>query len=576
MRQILLIGIGQTGITVAESFLSRFHSSDTMLKALAVDTDRRVLSDILSADKIDLSDSRSLSGVAEALGEDKVCSYFPCDWVNDRSAQLKGLDMHSGSNLWRMKAFLAFNAFLADEKRAPSLTSVLDSFLSEDESEDGIEIYTVASLAGGTGSGLLLPFTLYVKKYLEGHGKKILASRAYLSMPNVYKSVFPAERATKSSANAYAALREIHAVNTVAFSENGRDASEQFPVKFKISIENDQIGRLFDSDDGRFATPSAAPFHSILLLDAIPTVSTVSDHVSVLADAVLFDAEGELRGTERDTTFSCVSMTRVEYPLHTVVDSIVKQQLSDFVTRELGSVKKTVDDRVRSKMMTAKNERRRLTQSLEVYRDCYIETVEDMLADFGGSPERLIGRHFDESVKLDAPPDLYAREWRVRLDEAISRSVQNEGLLWIKKAITEEKQKDEKEKKLSRRRSDVTELALTVREKLAAAYHGVQTTLGQENERIAQELLFQKSGDAPSIVTELLCDRSAFLHPIHALFKLCLAHRELEGYKKCEPVITPLINERHPLPTQIMTVDSARVAKNKYLKQGENRFIEMG
>ena len=100
MRQILLIGIGQTGITVAESFLSRFHSSDTMLKALAVDTDRRVLSDILSADKIDLSDSRSLSGVAEALGEDKVSSYFPCDWVNDRSAQLKGLDMHSGSNLW--------------------------------------------------------------------------------------------------------------------------------------------------------------------------------------------------------------------------------------------------------------------------------------------------------------------------------------------------------------------------------------------------------------------------------------------------------------------------------------------
>ena len=51
MRQILLIGIGQTGSTIAELFLKKFNSSDARITALAIDTDEEALSKVEMAQK---------------------------------------------------------------------------------------------------------------------------------------------------------------------------------------------------------------------------------------------------------------------------------------------------------------------------------------------------------------------------------------------------------------------------------------------------------------------------------------------------------------------------------------------
>ena len=145
MRQILLIGIGQTGSTVADLFLNKLNNSDVYVRSLAIDTDEEGLSNICAAQKVLMTDECSLATVVERLGEDEVSRYFPCIWGKDNSITAKGLEMRSGTNLWRMKAFLAFNSFLSKIDRVEELHATLDSFVKED-GESEVEIYTAASL----------------------------------------------------------------------------------------------------------------------------------------------------------------------------------------------------------------------------------------------------------------------------------------------------------------------------------------------------------------------------------------------------------------------------------------------
>jgi hypothetical protein len=172
MRQILLIGIGQTGSIIAESFLNKMNKRGVFCRALAIDTDIRALSEISGPQKVYMVEDGSIEDVVKKLGEKDVMRYFPCDWENDRSMLIKGVDMRNGANLWRMKAFLAFNSFLSDTEKVAEFYATLDAVVEDCKDGGEIELYTAASLAGGTGSGLLLPVVLYVKRYLKEKGVK--------------------------------------------------------------------------------------------------------------------------------------------------------------------------------------------------------------------------------------------------------------------------------------------------------------------------------------------------------------------------------------------------------------------
>ena len=107
-RQILLLGIGQSGCTVAELFSNKLNKDGSVVHAFSVDTDERTLSKTSSSSVISMTNDGSLYSVVEELGAEKISSWFPCDWENDHSDFIKNLDMKTGSNLWRMKAFLSF------------------------------------------------------------------------------------------------------------------------------------------------------------------------------------------------------------------------------------------------------------------------------------------------------------------------------------------------------------------------------------------------------------------------------------------------------------------------------------
>lgn len=586
MRQILMIGIGQTGSVAAELFINKLNNSGICCKALAIDTDDRALSEISVAQKIAMTDECSLSSVVERLGEDDVKNYFPCDWESDNSIFAKGLDMRNGANLWRMKAFLSFNSFLSKKSGAEALHSSLDAFAS-DCGENEVEVYTAASLAGGTGSGLLLPVVLYIKKYLESIGVKVVCSSAYLVMPDVFKDVLLSERGAKGYANAYCALREINAVNSVAFAGcNPEQLTAHPPIDFEIKLSCGKFTALFDSKNEEFHTPEAAPFDKMVLFEKVPTVNTIAEHISILADSMAFACSGEpvenLNVTTTGAVIGSESVTRVCYPIDSIVEYISNHQLYNFVCNEIGGMAKIAEQHLQGRILNARNERRRLNETVEAYRDSYIMAVEDTFGKEGDFPEVLIGRPADANIKLDLPQKLYDYSWEARLDVMIEGSVLNEGFDYVKKCVDTYKN-DAQSKKISgsKARMLITAAVAEIKPRLESAYSLAQAAINEGKDDFVESLISCGNDGDFALIKDIICEDGSYLHPIYALFKLCLAHKKLEIHKNRYTSVPDKPIENYPFPIEIMRMEKnspsggAKAPGTKYYKYGENRFKDL-
>jgi hypothetical protein len=379
-----------------------------------------------------------LSTIVEELGEDRVKSYFPCDWEEDQSLFVKAMDMGRGSNLWRMKAFLAFTSFLAKDHRVARLHSVLDELVAACGEEESVELYVVSSLAGGTGSGLFLPVSLYVKQYVQSIGGSISVSNAYLAMPSIYKDSLNADQNRKSHSNAYAALRELNAINKAAFSEESA-AEAASPVELQIRVPYGAFQTLFDSTAEEFCVPEAAPFDQVTLFEKIPTVGSVAMHIDVMTDVVMSACLGQPTPNQKktDAIFSSVSMVRVSYPIDSIVNYISKEQLATFISREMKKVGRAVERYTYGRRRNAQNERKMVSETVETYRNDYLVTVERLLDENGGAVEALLDREVDFLSKTENSVNLYDLSWMGALEETVRRSIQNENLDALRSLIAQ-------------------------------------------------------------------------------------------------------------------------------------------
>ena len=110
--------------------------------------------------------------------------------------------------------------------------------LEGDSSEQALRVVIVSSLAGGTGSGLILPVALYLKNYLA---TKFQASanitRGFFILPEVFYEVIRGQSERNNlKCNAYATLRELD-----AFLMKG---DETLPEKYEktVKLEFPRVG----------------------------------------------------------------------------------------------------------------------------------------------------------------------------------------------------------------------------------------------------------------------------------------------------------------------------------------------
>lgn len=210
----IFIGLGGQGCKMVAQLAKKAkeeHSPAKYLSFVAIDTDVNELRKIkMVANEVVTVQTSSRMTIGEYLEYDHNArnNWFPInDIILDKTPSEGAGQIRAISNL------VAHNAIREGEFTA--INDAIDALfpLSDDDYEQSVHVTIMGTLAGGTGSGLVLPVALYVKNYLETiRQQKSAVIRGFFILPDVMESVITNEVERKNQySNAYASLREIDA-----------------------------------------------------------------------------------------------------------------------------------------------------------------------------------------------------------------------------------------------------------------------------------------------------------------------------------------------------------------------------
>ena len=375
MKNILLIGVGGTGSNAVEILYKKIHELGSQTKnkisAIVFDTDEGSVETIKDAVPVSMADPASVGTICDRIGKEYLREWFPCD---DKA--IRNQEMVRGAAQWRKKSYLAFLNLMNKPQARASFTKALEEMAKD----PGVscEVYVIASIAGGTGSGSFIPIALYARRYLRKQLGVDPIINAMIALPDIYADSQTPDNRTKIYANAYAILREINAINLVArnYNEGNRTARKKSPINFRIGHPNEpNVGVLFDSSDKQFWTPEAAPFNQIFVLDRIPGLHSIQAHDIVLANSlytlictdigVKFDSEASnheiLRSQNNGSNaiFAGISTSQMRFPVDSVLnylahDKALKSCDDEWLSLYRATEKKIADNEQQEREMGRK------------------------------------------------------------------------------------------------------------------------------------------------------------------------------------------------------------------------------
>lgn len=335
MKKVLVLGIGGSGCAVAEIYSEAVKNNEN-IRFLGIDTDVEASEKTNGIKTLCLTDYSSLGKVVDALGKESVSEWFPCDDKDGKVQFFRSMEMSKGANGWRMKGLLSFEYMLSDEEKRGTFHKALDDVAHSNNETlcEEVEIIIVNSLCGGTGSALFLPVALYVKRYLKNKYGKEITVKGLSACPDIYEDCLTSENKIKAYANAYAAMKEFHAVDLVSKGYNEyAEKTSKSKVKFKIGSEKSKgIGVLFDSEKKAFGEKSAQPFDKLYLFERIVSTHTVKAHEQMMAKVLgLIESETVER---EENVYAGISISEVVFEYNAIIDYVALKKTYDDIENE--------------------------------------------------------------------------------------------------------------------------------------------------------------------------------------------------------------------------------------------------
>lgn len=253
----LLIGLGGTGSKIIARVSKMVTQEQRNNIAFAVfDTDINELKEIKDENPFVYTIQTSTrQTVGEYLQQDTHArdTWFPINAI------LNGKALTEGAGQVRAISRLALETVIRTGKMEPLHEAIKSLYkVEEDKAEQALRIIIVSSLAGGTGSGLILPAALYTRNYLETHfrsGTNI--TRGFFILPEVFYEVIKSQSERNNlKVNAYATLRELDAFLM--------KADETLPEKYKPFV-NMQFPRVASNGYEEY---KVRPYDFCFLFDA--------------------------------------------------------------------------------------------------------------------------------------------------------------------------------------------------------------------------------------------------------------------------------------------------------------------
>ncbi len=168
--------------------------------------------------------------VGQALRSDREAreNSFPTSY------QLLKKPLTEGAGQVRAVSKLAFDACLREGRITPLHDAISElQHLNGDTLEQSMRVVIVSTLVGGTGSGILLPVSMYLRNYLENICQKKPIIRGICVLPDVFFRSSGKTEVEKNNlrTNAYAALRELDAFMLKADSSNKGGLYDKYWLK---------------------------------------------------------------------------------------------------------------------------------------------------------------------------------------------------------------------------------------------------------------------------------------------------------------------------------------------------------
>ena len=596
MKNILLIGVGGTGSNAVDILYKKIDELGSQTKnnisAIVFDTDEGSVETIKKATPVSMADPASVGTICDRIGKEYLREWFPCD---DKA--IRNQEMVRGAAQWRKKSYLAFLNLMNKPQAKASFIKALEEMTKD----PGVscEVYVIASVAGGTGSGSFIPIALYTRRYLR---KKLGVDpiiNAMIALPDIYADSQTQDNKTKIFANAYAILREINAINLVArnYNEGTRTERKKSPVNFRIGNPNEpNVGVLFDSSDKQFWTPEAAPFNQIFVLDHIPGLHSIQAHDIVLANSlytlictdigVKFDSEASnheiLRSQNNGSNaiFAGISTSQMRFPVDSILDYLAHDKAVKSCDEEWLSLYKAAEKKLSENEQQEREMGRKYIPKDGEYANIILEELSNDEENNKGAIASIVDRgtatYDDEGKKLETNS---ADEYYSKLLSAIKGKIPRQKTVEIKKA---EKGKPD----------DFAKCSSNVKKNLLTNFKDYVAIIKRVSTSIAEAIFtFDTSRDVYeqnnlSLVNGLLKRDGKFVHPVTAMVQLCRLKKaiceekimqgkfvEWEELKKRE------INELNPTLLKCQSKDEIeskiqKRGKSGYLKLDEERFSD--
>lgn len=252
----LLIGLGGTGSKIVAKVAQMIPADQKQnISCVIFDTDANDIPLIKKADPtIKIVQTSARMTVGEYLSNDPHAkeNWFP---VNP---PLNAKVLSEGAAQVRSISRLGFEAALQANKMGPLQEAIQELYrVDQSRPDQALRLTIVSSLAGGTGSGLVVPVALYVRRYLQDnfhHNANI--SRGFFILPEVFYSSVPEDQHGNLQSNAYAAVRELDAF----LMKGNKTLPEEYADSVKIELPVPGTDRYQNYD--------LAPYDFCFLFDA--------------------------------------------------------------------------------------------------------------------------------------------------------------------------------------------------------------------------------------------------------------------------------------------------------------------
>lgn len=207
----LFVGLGGTGSSVVQMLAKKCRGSETdNVSFVVLDTNVNDLEKVSSGQKIYAIQTSSTQSVGDYLNYDRdaLNNWFP------KNPVLYDKTVSEGAGQVRAISRLAFNATIKTG-RISKLYEAIDELFRKDgkELKQALRVVLVATAAGGTGSGIVVPISMFIRNYInEKYPNTAVIIRGLLMLPEILDSVIKTEVEKDSlRRNAYATVKEINA-----------------------------------------------------------------------------------------------------------------------------------------------------------------------------------------------------------------------------------------------------------------------------------------------------------------------------------------------------------------------------